>query len=277
MRNSTAIIGMLFLSASAAGFGQSNSQQSSTNAPVQGSQPAAQAPAAPPSAASVEKGKAIVLAAAKASGGDALKSIHNLEIDTKGQAFTQGQAVDIHLMLTIEFPNHLHNQATLPQGNVQQTFDGTNGWLVTDQGILDLPEEYVPEFKRGIALAGAWGLYRDALNGKVDSHFLDEEQVDGHKVEIVEWASDSGPVRLYFDAASHLLTGAHFEAVTPQGPVQADQRWSYFKAVGQCQYPYRSVVFHNGQKFTETEVQSIKTNVSIDPSSFSKPQTPPAK
>jgi hypothetical protein len=233
---------------------------------------------AAPSPASIEKGKSILQAAAKAAGGDALKAVHNVQVETSGQAFAQGTTFDIQLLLTIDYPNKLHTQATLPQGEIQQTFDGTNGWIVTqDQGVIDLPAEYIPEFKRGIALAGAWGLYRDVLDGKVDGHFVDEEEVDGHKVEIVEWTSDSGPVKLYFDAATHFLTGAHFEAVTPQGSVQADQRWSDFKTVSGCQYPYHSVVFHNGQKFTETEVKSIKTNVSIDPTSFKKPPTPPAQ
>ena len=252
----------------------SGAQSTATNA-SQDQKGADQKATAPPSQASIEKGKSLLQAAAKATGGDALKAVHNVQVETTGQAFNQGNTFDIQLLLTIEYPNKLHTQATLPQGAIQQTFDGTNGWIVTDQGVIDLPEEYIAEFKRGIALAGAWGLYRDVLDGKADGHFVDEEEVDGHKVEIVEWASDSGPVKLYFDAASHLLTGAHFEAVTPQGPVQADQRWSDFRAVSSCQYPYRSVVFHNGQKFTETEVKSIKTNVSIDPTSFKKPSTPP--
>jgi hypothetical protein len=95
--------------------------------------------------------------------------------------------------------------------------------------------------------------------------------VDGKKVEIVEWASPSGPARLYFDATSHLLTGAHFDALTPDGSVQTDQRWSDFKAVSGCQYPYGTTVFHNGQKFTETTVQSIKTNVAVNAAFFTKP------
>jgi len=271
----TAIFGGM-LGGSTAVFAQANPPSTPSQDAGSGAKKAEQAPAAP-SAASIEKGKALVLAAAKAAGGDALKAIHNMQVDTTGQAFAQGQTVDVQLELTIEYPNHLHTQVQSSQGNLQQAFDGTNGWIVTDQGVIDLPEEYVPEFKRGIALAGAWGMYRDAMDGKIDAHSVDEEQVDGHKVEIVEWASTSGPVKLYFDAGSHLLTGAHFEAVTPAGPVQADQRWSDFKTVSGCQYPYHNTVFHNGQKFTETDVKSIKTNITIDPAYFSKPQTPPAK
>ena len=227
---------------------------------------------AAPSAADIKKGKEIVVTGAKAAGGDALKSIKSAQIDTSGQAFAQGGAVDIKLQLTIEYPNRLHTQAELPQGNIQQIFDGTVGWLATSEGTIDLPEEYIPEFKRGIALAGAWGLYRDALAGKVDAHFVDEEQVEGKKVEIVEWASPSGPARLYFDATNHLLTGAHFDALTPEGSVQTDQRWADFRAVSGCQYPYSTTVFHNGQKFTETTVQAIKTNVTVDPAFFTKPK-----
>ena len=57
------------------------------------------APAATP--ATLAKGKAIVLAGAKATGGDALKTVKSVEVHVAGQATTPQGAMDLKLKLTI--------------------------------------------------------------------------------------------------------------------------------------------------------------------------------
>ena len=227
------------------------------------------APAATP--ATLAKGKAIVLAAAKATGGDALKPVKSLEVHVSGQATTPQGAMDLKLKLTIVFPDHLRNEAQLPVGTIIQGFDGKAGWILAPQGLLDLPEDFIPEFSRGIALTGGWGLYQQALDGKVTAQYLDDEDFDGKKTNLVLWSGPSGPIRLYFDAATHLLIGAHFRAITPQGDVETDQHWSDFRAVEGLQYPFHNQVDHDGKKFTETNVSDVKINTNPDPGIFARP------
>jgi hypothetical protein len=227
------------------------------------------APAATP--ATLAKGKAIVLAAAKATGGDALKSVKSVEVHVSGQATTAQGAMDLKLKLTIVFPDHLRNEAELPVGTIVQGFDGKAGWILAPQGLLDLPEDFIPEFSRGIALTGGWGLYQQALDGKVTAQFLDDEDFDGKKSNLVLWSGPSGAIRLYFDAATHFLIGAHFRAITPQGDVETDQHWSDSRAVEGLQYPFHNQVDHDGKKFTETTVSDVKININPDPGIFARP------
>src|SRR5271156_4806306 len=212
-------------------------------------------PAPPPAPAStpatLAKGKAIVLAGAQATA-------------------PQGP-MDLKLKLTIVFPDHLRNEAELPVGTIVQGFDGKAGWILAPQGLLDLPEDFIPEFSRGIALTGGWGLYQQALDGKITAQYLDDEDYDGKKTNVVQWSGPSGPIRLNFDAATHLLVGAHFRAITPQGDVETDQHWSDFRAVEGLEYPYHNQVDHDGKKFTETTVSDVKINTNPDPGIFARP------
>lgn len=229
------------------------------------------APAPPATPETLAKGKSILLAAAKASGGDALKTIKSVEVRVAGSANTPNGAMDLKLKLTIIFPDHLRNDAELPVGMVTQGFDGKAGWILAPQGLIDLPPDFIPEFGRGIALTGGWGLYQQALDGKVEVQYLDDEDFDGKKVNVVQWAGPSGPIKLYFDASTHLMIGAHFRAITPQGDTQTDQHWSDFRAVEGLQYPYHNQVDHDGQKFTETNVSDVKININPDPAIFARP------
>ncbi|MFZ0037553.1 MAG: hypothetical protein WAK91_09035 [Candidatus Acidiferrales bacterium] len=245
-----------------------------STAPPQSDTKQPQAPAATPE--SLEKGKAIVLAAAKAAGGDALNDVKSIDVASSGQADTPGGTMDISLKLVIIYPNLLHSEAHLPIADISQGFDGSAGWVVSPQGTLDLPAEYAGEFDRGIALAGAWGLYKQALAGKIELQYLGDEDLDGKKVPAVQWHAMNGPVKLFFDPATHLLIGAHFQSITPQGIVETDQRWSDFHAVAGLQYPNHNVIFRDGSKFSDTTVQSVKVNTNPDRAIFSKPATPPA-
>jgi hypothetical protein len=128
------------------------------------------------------------------------------------------------------------------------------------------------EFQRSIVLSGGWGLYQQVLAGKVEAASLGQEDVDGKKADALLWKSPFGDVKLYFDTASHLLVGAHYRSVTPQGASEVDQRWSDFRAVEGRQFPYHNVVLREGEKFTDSTIQEVKINPSLDSSIFGKPQ-----
>jgi hypothetical protein len=243
--------------------------------PPANSTPPAQAPSTPPAPpatpATLAKGKSIVLAAAKAAGGDSLKNVKSVEVHVSGQAVTQSGPMDLSLKIVVSYPDHFRSEAELPVGTFTQGFDGSRAWVSSPQGVIDLPEDFNGEVARGIALTGAWGLYQQALDGKLTAQYIDDEDFDGKKANVVQWTAANGPVKLYFDPATHLLIGAHFRAITPQGDVQSNQHWSDFRSVEGIQFPFHNVVDHDGEKFTETTVSEVKINTNPDPTIFSRP------
>ncbi|MGH9732671.1 MAG: hypothetical protein ACRD4A_13320, partial [Candidatus Acidiferrales bacterium] len=92
--------------------------------------------------------------------------------------------------------------------------------------------------------------------------------------DAVNWLASFGVIKLYFDSATHLLIAAKYKS----GTEESDQRWSDFRAVDGRQFPYQSVTYRSGAKFTDATVQDVHINPALDPSLFAKPApaAPPA-
>jgi hypothetical protein len=221
----------------------------------------------------LDKGRAILRAAAQAAGGAALASVQSVEITGSGQLFIQGQQIPSQTKIQILYPDHVHAELSVGQfGSFTQAFDGKAAWISSPQGTQDAPPSLFGEFQRTIILSGGWGLYQQILAGKVEAASLGQEDLDGKKAEMLMWKSPFGDVKLYFDPGSHLLVGAHYRSVTPQGAAEVDQHWSDFRAVEGRQYPFHNVLLRDGEKFADSTIQEVKINPSLDPSLFVKPQ-----
>lgn len=220
-----------------------------------------------PTPESLSHGNEILTEAARAAGGDLLRTVSTLEFTEKANIYTPQGAMPITVKWQIAYPDKSHAQITLPMGGVSQVTDGKIAWRQTPQGTQDAPPEALGEYERGINLFGGWGLYRQVMAGQVQAQYLGQEGVDGKKADTVNWLASFGTIKLYFDSASHLLIEAKYQA---QGD-ETDQRWSDFRDVNGLQFPYQSVTYRAGQKFTDSTVQEIQVNPQLDPSLFVKP------
>ena len=70
---------------------------------------------------------------------------------------------------------------------------------------------------------------------------------------------------VYLDPASHLLMGARFNQDTQQGKVESVEVWSDFHDVHGVKFPFHSVTYRAGTKFSETPVKDMKLNTNPDP------------
>ena len=70
-----------------------------------------------------------------------------------------------------------------------------------------------------------------------------------------------------------MLVGARFRQVTPQGTSETLQFWNDFRDVPDsgAKFPFHSINYRDGSKFTENTVNEIKLNSKPDPSLFAKP------
>ena len=233
------------------------------------------APAATPEA--LAHGQQILLAAAQAAGGDSLRSISTLEFAEKGNIYTPQGALPITVQWQVAYPDKVHAEITLPVAKVTQISDGKSAWIQSPQGTQQVPPEAVGEFQRGITLFGGWGLYQQALAGSVKAQYLGQEKTaDGAQADTLNWLAPFGTVKLYFDSTTHLLVEAKYTSNSMQGPVESDERWSDFRAAEGRQFPYQSVTYRGGAKYTDSTVQEIKINPTLDPSLFAKPASQPA-
>ncbi len=240
-------------------------QRSAETAPV--------TPKATPEA--LAHGQQIVLAAAQAAGGDSLRSISTLEFTEKGNLYTPQGTLPINVQWQVAYPGKVHAEVKLPAATVTQVSDGKSAWIQSPHGMQEVPADAVGEFQRGVALFGGWGFYQQALAGNVKAQYLGQEKAfDGAQDDAVNWLAPFGNVKLYFDSATHLLVEAKYTSNSMQGPVESDERWSDFRAADGRQFPYQSVTYRAGAKYTDSTVQEIKINLPLDPSLFLKPAAP---
>jgi hypothetical protein len=130
------------------------------------------------------------------------------------------------------------------------------------------------DIQRVIVMTGGVGFFQLALSGKLDGQlqYLGQQDFGGTKADAIEWKASFGPMKLYFDPATHQLIGSHFRQVSQQGTAEVEQHWSGFKAFEGIQLPTSVVVMRDGTKYSETTSQEVKLNPAFDPSVFAKPK-----
>jgi zinc protease len=228
--------------------------------------------AAPPTPESLHRGQEILMTAAQAAGGDSLRSVSTLEFSQTGNIYTPQGNLAVTVKSQVAYPDKIHLDITLPMGHVTQISDGKSAWVQSPQGTQQVPAEAVGEFQRSIGLFGGWGLYQQVMAGDARVQYVGRETTaDGKPADVVNWLAPFGTAELYFDSASHLLIEAKFTSFGAQGPEPTDQRWSDFRAVEGRQFPFQTVTYRSGVKFTDSTVQDVHVNPALDPSLFLRP------
>jgi hypothetical protein len=228
-----------------------------------------QSAAAPESA---ERGKEVLLAAAKAAGGEKLTFIKTLGISESGKLnYPQGD-VSLNVEWMVAYPDRSHGEVTLGDQKIVQVCDGSSAWLQFAQSTRDTTP-VISEFKRGISLfGGGWGLYEQVLAGKLAGQFIGETEIDGKKTLGVSVEGPFGPLKLYFYPDTHLLAAARFQSAGEHGATDNEQRWSDYRPVDGMLFAFSTVTYREGTKFFESTVQDVQLNPKLDESLFAKPQ-----
>jgi zinc protease len=226
---------------------------------------------------SLARGKEILLAGAKAAGGDALTSIKGLAMNEGGSMFNQGNEAPIKVSWLVSYPDRSHGQVDFQGQTIMQVCDGKSAWLQFPDKVVDATR-FIAEFERGIAMfGGGWGAYQRVLDGKLAGRFMGEDEIDGKKAEGVQLEAPFNSVKLYFDPNTHLLAAAHYQSEGQHGLVDNDQRWGDYRTLAGKQFAYTTTIYRDGAKFLESHVEQVNLNPKIDESLFVKPEAPAAK
>jgi zinc protease len=220
---------------------------------------------------SLEKGKEILAAGAKAAGGDGLIHVASIEIAEEGKITSPGGEVQLNAKWLVSYPDRARADVSSRGMNVVQTCDGKSAWIEVQSQTHDA-SKMMGEFERGISLfGGGWGIYQQALAGTIKGQSIGDEEIDGKKVSGVAVQASFGLVKLYFDPTTHLLAAARYESAGPQGASDAEQRWSDYRTVEGRQFAFSTVVYREGTKYMESTVQQVQLNPKVDEALFSEP------
>jgi zinc protease len=231
---------------------------------------AAAAPAATPE--SLEQGKQILLAAAQAVGGAALQSVATLGFSESGTLHNPRGDRQLGVTWQVSYPDRSYGEVNLGPATIVQVCDGKSSWLKFPDGIHDTTN-MIDEFKRGITLfGGGWGLYQQALAGRITGQAIGEEEIAGKKTLGVSITGAFGAVKLYFDPSTHLLAAARYQSVSDHGLSDNEQHWSDYRNVEGRQFAFTTDTYRDGAKLFESAVLSIQINPKLDDALFAKPE-----
>ena len=237
---------------------------------------AAKQEAAAASPESLEQGKQILLAAAQAAGGDALKDVKTLSFTESGKIHNPNGDQALKVNWQVQYPDHSYGEVLLGDITILQVCDGTSSWLKFPNATRDTTD-VIGEFKRGIALfGGGWGIYQRVLAGTVTGQAIGEEQIGDKKALGVAVKLSFADLKLYFDPDTHLLVAARYVAKGAQGTTENEQHWSDYRNVDGKQFAFATETYREGIKSFDSTVADVQANPKIDPAIFAKPEAPAA-
>jgi zinc protease len=227
---------------------------------------------------SLAQGQEILTAAAQAAGGDSLKSVATLSFAESGKIHNPNGDQPLKVNWQVQYPDHSYGDVNLGSVDILQVCDGTSSWLKFPNGVRDTTD-IIGEFKRGIALfGGGWGIYQQALAGKIPAQAIGEEKIGDKSLLGVSVQLPFAALKLYFDPATHLLAAARYQSKGEQGEVENEQHWSDYRAVDGRQFAYATETYREGLKLFESTIDTVQVNPKIDPAIFAKPaDAAPAK
>jgi predicted Zn-dependent peptidase len=229
-----------------------------------------------PTAATLDQGRVALETAAQAAGGPALAAVRTIQVTETGHVNgPQGQiAIDETALLA--YPGRIHSDISILGQKLVQVLDGEQGWMAAGPQSASLPLNQIENLRRRVLLTEGIGIYQAALAGKAKVQWLDEEQVQGRKLIALEWNTDAGPIKLYVDPVTHLVTGASYNNSISGGNVETLELWSDFRKVDGLRLPFKMVGYQGGAKFMDATVSQIQVNVPVDPKIFIRPKAAPA-
>jgi zinc protease len=221
-----------------------------------------------------ERAKAVMARAAAAAGGlDALRAVRTIRSTGKTVMSTPDGPLSAATRTSIEYPERMRVDLTLPRGAVVQVYADGHAWLKDQTGPHDAPEPMRREFAQ--AIRRDWiALFLAAADDRVIGKKLaDATGVGGRPLQVVELLNDGLlPVRVAVDGGTGRLAWLSYDSTGPGGRATVTENFDNFKEVGGIQIPCTVVVRRDSILMFERNVENIEVNVPIAPALFDKLQ-----
>jgi zinc protease len=150
-----------------------------------------------------------------------------------------------------------------------QVSNGSAGWIVTPEGVQDMPVEQRLMTNRLVDLQGPmkFGEYYVKLQVK------GIEKTSGHDAYVVEATPKEGrPDHYYFDTESGLILRIDFVAETERGAFPIQMHYEDYREVAGTKIPYK--LRQTGLGEWIITIREAKINEDVDDASFEKPPPP---
>ncbi len=220
----------------------------------------------------VQRAEALAAANVAATGGhDNWEKVNTVTM--KAEVATMG--MQLPLTIWSKRPASMRSEVEVAAMNatIISAYDGSTAWMsnpMMGPEPVVLPEEQAKSMAQGASIDGVFGRYKSA---GYSLRWDGETEVDGttvHKIHVER--PDAGPLTVYLDAQTHLITMQEEEGVDPQSGeiVTVARRFSDYRAVGDVRLPF-GMLIEMGSTQQQITIHSIDLNQPIENRVFALP------
>jgi zinc protease len=222
--------------------------------------PEPKAEAAKTDAASLAKGKALLLQVQQALGGaDKLAAMKDVQYQAEVEVQSpNGPGMKVKQTNSYLLPGMMRQEIELPFGKQSIYSDGSNGWLAGAQGVRNLPPPVLAQVRGE--------MFRQILGLAISDHDADRT-VNYLGEGVIEITSKTGErARLQVDEK----TGMPLKLSYQEGPQSVEQLFSDWRDAAGLHLPFQWTVMQDGKKFAEVKIQDYKVNSGLTQDALSK-------
>ena len=214
------------------------------------------------------KGKALLAAALKASGGDAVKAVKDISMTfdltvsaPQGEFAMKGES-------NVNFGGKLFVKMTNPMGEITQGYDGQVAWTRTPQGVQEAPASARTALQSRI--------FGDSLSilQRLDAPGM-EIQAIGKSGDLEGVAvSDSAhgvQAKFFVDPKTGLLVRKISTTNAMGSSAEVEETYDDFREVNGVKLSFHAVSVQGGKKVAEQKISALKINPGIDEAAYKKP------
>lgn len=219
-----------------------------------------------------EQAKEVVARAAMASGGlAALRNVKTIRATASTVMATPDGPLQVTTRTFVEYPGRMRVDATLPGGEITQTYSDGTAWIKDPTGIRDAPTAMRDDFAQSVRRDWV-ALFVAAADDRVMGRRLpDDKGLGGRPLHVVAlWGEDLSPVRMAVDAGTARIAWLSYQSAGPGGLATITETFGDFRAVGGIQVPYTAVVRRDAVLLLERTLIDVQVNVSVPPAFFDK-------
>jgi hypothetical protein len=214
------------------------------------------------------KGKALLAAALKASGGDFVKAVKDISVifdltvsAPQGEFAVKGEA-------NINFGGKLLMKMTTPMGEMTQGYDGQVAWMRTPQGVQEAPAS-----ARAGLQARIFGESLSILQ-RLDAPGVEIQGIgksgDLEGVAVVD-SAHGVQAKFFVDPRTGLVVRKISTANTMGSSGEVEESYDDFREVNGVMVSFHTVSMQGGKKVAEQKISAVKINPGIDEAAYKKP------
>jgi zinc protease len=223
-----------------------------------------------PSKAEIDRARQLISRAIEAKGGlEKLRSVKTVSAAATTTLVTPDGPVEARTVTYIEYPDRFRVEATLPMGEVVQTYADGEAWVRNAMGVQDAPPEMRDDFRRSVK-RDVIALLLEAASGRLPLRPLPGAG-DG-TLEGVEISSkETGPIQLFIDPATGMIVRQSYVTAGSGDPQRTDEMFSDYRSVDGLQVAFKAQLKRGGATIIERTVTEYRYNVPLQPALFKKP------